>query len=37
MSSFWDTVGIIILILAFILVLSETVRTLIGFLKDDDD
>jgi hypothetical protein len=36
MSSFWDTVGIIILILAFILVLAETVRTLIGFLKDDD-
>ncbi len=37
MSSFWETIGVIVLILAFVLVLSVTVKTLISFLKKDDD
>jgi hypothetical protein len=37
MSSFWNTVGIIILIIAFVYVLSVAVTTLVKFMKNDDD
>ena len=37
MLSFWETIGVIILIVAFIFVMSKTVKTLINFYRKDKE
>jgi len=33
---FWQVIGILFLIIAFLIVISETIKTLIEFVKNDD-